>query len=124
MKPHAQSQRQLRIAEAIRRILAEYFFREGLSHLNKDSHTLPPVTITQVQISGDLQHAVVFVMPLKGENQELVIDELNKASRSLRGYLGKHLQARYTPTLKFVIDQSFTHVERIEALLQKMNERD
>lgn len=120
------SQRQLRVAEAIKRVLVDYLYKEGLIDFNLEegSIPLPPITITQVQVSGDLQHALVFVMPLGGENQDRAIELLNKSARRLRGYLGHHLKTRFTPTLKFEIDTSFNKAKRIETILQKMEQSD
>lgn len=120
------SQRQLRVAEAIKRVLVDYLYKEGLIDFNLEegSIPLPPITITQVQVSGDLQHALVFVMPLGGENQDRAIELLNKSERRLRGYLGHHLKTRFTPTLKFEIDTSFNKAKRIETILQKMEQSD
>ena len=61
-----------------------------------------PVTITEVRVSPDLRHAVCFIQPLGGENAPEVVAAMNRASKFFRGRLGRMIDLRATPELKFL----------------------
>lgn len=118
----SQSQRQLRVGENVKRILATYLSKGDLTsfHEGEPTYFSTPITITEVRMSADLQQALVFVMPLGGQNQRDAVSFLNDMTKTLRHYLGKHLQAKFIPALKFVPDESFNQASRIETLLRKL----
>jgi ribosome-binding factor A len=74
------------------------------------------VTVTQVRVSPDLRHAIVFVEPLGGTNAADVVAALNQHSKFFRGRLGHAIDMRFTPDLKFVHDESFDVASRINQL--------
>jgi ribosome-binding factor A len=74
------------------------------------------VTLTEVRMSPDLKHALCFVEPLGGAHAAEVTAGLNRCARFLRGRLGRHVDLRFTPELKFVHDESFGAAERMERL--------
>jgi ribosome-binding factor A len=114
-KPRAgPSQRQLRAGELVRHALVE-ILREG----DVKDHALTDVSVTlsEVKISPDLKHAICFVEPLGGLNAEAVVAGLNRASRFLRGRLGHMIEMRFTPSLKFVHDDTFDTADHIGRLL-------
>lgn len=114
-KPRAgPSQRQLRAGELIRHALVEILLEGDL----KD-HALADVSVTlsEVKVSPDLKHAVCFVEPLGGLNAQGVVAGLNRASRFLRGRLGHAIDMRFTPTFKFVRDETFDAADHIGHLL-------
>jgi ribosome-binding factor A len=107
------SQRQLRAGELVRHALVEILRDEDLAD---PALAGVSVTISQVKISPDLKHAVCFVEPLGGENAPAVVAGLNRAAGLLRGKLGHVIEMRFTPSLKFVHDDSFdaaTHMNRL-----------
>jgi ribosome-binding factor A len=109
------SQRQLRAGELVRHTLVEILREEDLAD---PALAGVSVTISQVKISPDLKHAVCFVEPLGGENAPAVVAGLNRAAGLLRGRLGHLIDMRFTPSLKFVHDDSFdaaTHMNRLLA---------
>ena len=108
------SQRQLRAGELIRHALVE-ILREG--DLADPALVEVSVTLSQVKISPDLKHAVCFVEPLGGANAGEVVAGLNRASKFLRGKLGHVIDMRFTPTLKFVRDDSFDAAAHMSRLL-------
>lgn len=108
------SQRQLRAGELVRHALVE-ILREG--DLVDPALAKVSVTLSEVKISPDLKHAVCFVEPLGGTNAEAVVAALNRASKFLRGRLGHVIEMRFTPTLKFVHDDSFDAAASINRLL-------
>ena len=110
------SQRQLKAGELIRRALAEILTREDI---RDPALRGVSVTISEVRAAPDLKHATVFAAPLGGENSEDVILGLNRSARYIRGCLGRHMEMKSTPRLKFVLDESFDRAEDIDRLLAR-----
>jgi ribosome-binding factor A len=74
------------------------------------------VTITEVRMSPDLRHATAFVEPLGGAHAGEVVGALNRHSKFVRGRLGKLIDMRFTPDVKFLHDESFDEAERMSRL--------
>ena len=108
------SQRQLRAGELVRHALVDILRHESLADQALNSVS---VTITEVKMSPDLKHAVCFVEPLGGANAEAVVAGLNRAAKFLRGHLGRIIEMRFTPSLKFVRDSSFGAAAHMAHLL-------
>lgn len=111
------SQRQLRAGELIRHALVEILREEELAD---EALTGVSVTVSEVRMSPDLKHAVCFVEPLgaglTGEDTTEVIKGLNRVSKFLRGRLGRAIDMKFTPDLKFIHDESFgaaAHMDRL-----------
>ena len=111
-------ERQGRLADRIRVILAERLDK-GL----RDPR-LGFVTITEVRVSGDLQHASVFYTVL-GTDEERASSAaaLTAATGMLRKEVGKHLGVRLVPTLEFISDALPETADHISALLREARER-
>jgi len=111
----APNHRQLRMGEEVRHILSALFLRSKLPEPGLPT----PVTIIQVQMSPDLQNATVFIMPLGGQHREEVLGYLKENAGYIRHQLGKELKSKFTPALRFRLDESFDQAERIEKLLKE-----
>ncbi len=110
------SQRQLRAGELIRHALVEILQREGF---RDPALAGVSVTVSEVRVSPDLKNASVFASPLGGEHQGEVIDALNHAAPHIRGLLGKKIDLKFTPALKFLSDDTFAEAQRIDAILSR-----
>jgi len=112
-------ERQARLADRIRVILAERL-EKGL----RDPR-LGFVTITDVRVSGDLQHASVFYTVL-GTDEERVASgaALASATGLLRKEVGRQLNVRLVPTLEFIADALPDSAGHIADLLREARERD
>ena len=77
------------------------------------------VTISEVKSSPDLKHALVYAAPLGGGDIDKVIQGLQRCSSFLRGRLGKEMEMKSTPRLKFIADRSFDTVEDMARLLDQ-----
>ena len=109
------TQRQLRIAQEIRKIIASALERgEVRNPLILDNF----VTITDVDISPDLKYCTVYFMTLNGQNLGQIEDDLNAEARGMKKIIASKLKLRYTPDLYFRMDTSFEEVDRIEKLLR------
>lgn len=117
MRRHSRAEgnvRLLRVGESVRHALAEILNRDVIQDPELAGVT---VTVTEVQVSPNLRHATAYVLPLLGENQDAVVEALNRANRFLRGQLGAAIQTKYLPELRFELDRSFDEAGHIEDLL-------
>jgi len=81
-------------------------------------------TITRVELSADLHHARVFVSVLgNAEEQENNIAGLASAAGFLRHEIGRRLALRRAPDLLFTLDHGAEAGERIEAILNEINQK-
>lgn len=108
------SQRQLRVGELIRRVVSEVLLR-GDIHDPDLAHV--SVTVGEVRATPDLRQAMVFVLPLGGQNADVVIEALNRNKYEIRRALNKELSLKYSPDLKFVYDQTFDQMDETRRLL-------
>ncbi len=113
------NERQARLGDRIRVILAERL-EKGL----RDPR-LGFVTITDVRVTGDLQHASVFYT-VYGTDEERAssAEALKSATGMLRSEVGKHLNTRLTPSLEFIADALPDSAGHIADLLREARERD
>jgi ribosome-binding factor A len=64
------------------------------------------VTVTRAEVSGDLQHAKVYVSVMGTEKeQKLTLNGLRHAAGFIQSKLAQRLQTRFTPVVQFVLDQ-------------------
>lgn len=115
------TQRQLRAGELVRHALAEILREE---QINDGALEGVSVTITEVRMSPDLRHAICFVEPLGGVHVRAVIEGLNRAAKFLRGKLGRHVDLKFTPDLRFVHDETFEEADRMGRLIADARHRD
>lgn len=113
------NERQARLADRIRVLIAERL-EKGL----RDPR-LGFVTITDVRVTGDLQHASVFYT-VYGDDQarEDSAAALKAATGMLRSEVGKRLGIRLTPSLEFIPDALPENAGHIAQLLREAQERD
>ena len=111
--PKGPTQRQLRAGELVRHALVEVFREEDITDAALRGVS---VTVTEVRLSPDLRHATVFVEPLGGVHSAEVVEALNKHAKFIRGRVGKLIDMRFNPELKFLHDQSFDEAARMNAL--------
>lgn len=107
------TQRQLRAGELIRHSLVEILREEDIAD---EALAGVSVTVTEVRMSPDLRHAICFVEPLGGQAAEAVVAGLNRHARFLRGRLGRTIDMKFTPDLKFLHDESFDEASRMSRL--------
>ena len=110
------SQRQLRVGELIRRTLSEVLMRGDIHDpdLNRMS-----VTVGEVRTSPDLKIATAYVMPLGGEGQDDLIELLARNKSELRRLIGKKLDLKYAPDLRFRLDKTFDQMDETRRLFSQ-----
>ncbi len=89
-----------RVAEAVREVASETILFE----LRDPRVKL--VTVTRAEVSGDLQHAKVYVSIMgTDKQQQLTLRGLRHAAGFIQSKLAQRLQTRFTPILSFVLDK-------------------
>ncbi len=111
----APSQRQLRVGEQMRHLLAEHLLRGDLRDLHLEAVS---VTVSEVRMSRDLRHAQVFVCELGRDVQARTLECLNRLAPVLGGRLAREMNLKFAPRLRFEADLSFSHAAHIDELLR------
>ena len=113
----AESHRQQRVAERIRKILSAELAKSNFSDAVLDKQ---PITITHVDPSPDLRHARVFFTALGGVTLvpfKDLKDALTRQKTVLQAALGRQLTMKFTPKLTFVADDAFDKADHMNRLI-------
>jgi ribosome-binding factor A len=111
----APSQRQLRVGEELRHIIANIIERGDIRDPDLQGRA---ITVTEVRISPDLKNATVFVVPLGGGDTAPILKGLKRARPFLRHEIARSVDLRAVPDLSFEPDVSFDEASKIDALLR------
>ena len=115
MSNHMSSQRQMRFSELIRSLISECILVEDFYNLDI---SIKSITVSFVKMSKDLRMANVYIMPLGGEDQTNIINNLNDNKYIFQKFLSKaKLNSKFTPKIHFFLDDTFDEAEKIEKLL-------
>ncbi len=109
------SVRLLRVGEQVRHVLSEILGRGDVHDETLQSHL---VSVTEVRMSPDLRHAIVFVKPLLGQDEEVVLKALRTNTAYLQREVANRVRLKYAAKLKFLADESFDQGGHIDALLR------
>ncbi len=114
------SQRQLRVAEVIRRRLSDVLLHGDIHDpdLNRMS-----ITVGEVTCSNDLKVATAYVLPLGGDGREEAIEILRRNRHEIRRAVGKGLQLKFSPEIRFQVDETFDRLDDTRALFADENVR-
>jgi ribosome-binding factor A len=108
-----------RLGEQIQRELGELLRR------NVKDERIGNVTITAVNVTGDLRTARVYYLVFGKDGPDPKVQRgLESAAGFLRNALSKSLMIRYTPTLSFELDTSIEHGVRLAQLIDSVNKPD
>lgn len=120
MKKREAGRRPEQIGETVRQVVAEVLGRGEV----RDPR-VGFVTVTSVDVSGDLSHAKILVSVLGDEAEKSkAMEGLRSAAGFLRTRLTKALSTRTVPELHFEIDRGLEHAARINALLADIRKED
>lgn len=112
----APSQRQLRVSEAIRHILAMLI---GKVDFRDPSLACVKLTITEVRVSSDLRNATIFIVPLGGGDPASMLIGLRRVRSFLRHELACRMRLQFVPELLFKADTRFDEASHIEEILRR-----
>jgi ribosome-binding factor A len=83
------------------------------------------VTVNDVDVAGDLHSAVVFISILgNAEQQKHGMDLLIRHRKRIQGLVGRAVVLKYTPTLKFIIDDSVVRGNRVLQIIDELEKSD
>ena len=89
---------------------------------NIDLSYLGFITFTSVDIAPDLRTAKVFYSVLFGKLPVSKVDiEINKKQKAFKKFMSPQLSLRYTPDLRFILDETLAYSEKIDNLLKNPN---
>jgi ribosome-binding factor A len=110
MKTH----RLARVAEVIREVASETILFELRDPRVK------MVTVTRAEVSGDLQHAKVYVSIMGSEQeQKICLYGLKRAAGFVQSKLADRMKSRFVPVLQFVLDQGVKNSLEINRLINE-----
>lgn len=116
----AQGRRVERVASLIRREISELLsssIRDARVHQGM-------VSVTSVEVAGDLQHCKIFVSVFgSDEERRQALEGLKAATPYVKGELGRRLQLRRTPEVAFLEDRSLARGSAVLGLLQELEQR-
>ena len=105
-----------RVAEQMKKELSDI-----LSRKIKDPR-VGFVTVTDVEVTGDLQQAKVFISVLGDERKKQdTLLGLAKARGFIRSEIGNRIRLRKTPELTFEFDEAYEYGSRIDSILKDLN---
>ena len=104
--------------ESVARELQEEIAR--IIRVDIDDPLIGFVTITDVDITPDLRHARVYYSVLGDDEQKRECGKgIRRAAKYIRGMIAERLDLRYTPALRFELDETAEKAQRIEQLLRQ-----
>ncbi|HYJ23364.1 MAG TPA: 30S ribosome-binding factor RbfA [Acidimicrobiia bacterium] len=110
------SPRMLKVNSTLREVLAEEIERMSDSRLEM-------VSVTGVETSPNLRHAVVYI-DLLGADPADALKALDHASHRLQSVIARQVRMKYTPVLEFAVDPGVRGGERIDAILRSLQEEE
>ena len=102
------SQRQLRVAELIRRRLSEVLARGDIHDPELNAMS---ITVGEVRTSPDLKVATAFVLPLGGAGRDEALEALARNRSDIRRTVAKGLALKFAPDIRFVIDETYDRMD-------------
>ncbi|MEZ0244654.1 MAG: 30S ribosome-binding factor RbfA [Sphingomonas sp.] len=113
--PENRSVRLLKVGEQVRHVLSGILQRGDVHDETLAKHL---VSVTEVRMSPDLRHATVFVKPLLGKDEAVVLKALRTNTAYLQREVASRVNTKYAAKLKFLADESFDEGSHIDALLR------
>ena len=110
------SPRMLKVNSTLREVLAEEIERMSDSRLEM-------VSVTGVETSPNLRHAVVYIDVLAADATD-ALKALDRASHRLQSVVARQVRMKYTPVLEFEVDPGVSGGEKIDAILRSLHEEE
>jgi ribosome-binding factor A len=109
------SLRLLRVRELLKREIGQVIRRE------LPASQAGIVTVNDVDVTGDLKSAIVFISIFgNADQQKRGIQALNEHRVRIQGLVGKAVVLKFTPTLKFVFDDSIVRGNRVLQIIEEL----
>ena len=108
------SQRQLRVGEQIKHIIADTMRRGYFSGGDN-------ITVTEVRVTPDLKNAKAYITVMSGEDLASSLDALNEEARIFQKEISNQSNLKFTPRVAFIEDISVRKAGRIEDILREIH---
>lgn len=112
--PEQHSVRLLKVGEQVRHVISEILIRQQVHDEVLSSHQ---VSVTEVRMTPDLRQAAVFVKPLLGIDEEVVLKALRTNTAYFQREVAQRLKLKFAAKVSFRADETFDEAGRIDALL-------
>lgn len=116
------TQRQLRVGEQLKHIIAETMARGHFSSM--ELMDAGQITVSEVRVSPDLRNATAYIMPLGGQNIDKILPALNDEAKVFQKEIGRQSNIKFTPRVSFKRDKTFDEVQKIDDLLNSIHYSD
>jgi ribosome-binding factor A len=104
-----------RVRELLRRAIGEAIRREF--HVND----VGLITVNDIEMGGDLKSAVVFITILgNADQQKRGLQVLEQNRIRIQGLVAKSVVLKFTPTLKFIVDDSIVRGNKVLQILDEL----
>ncbi len=122
--PHkGPSQRQLRVGEQFRHIIAESMAK-GHFHDEILLNVASQLTVTEVVPTPDLRQATAYVISLGGANMDALLPALNNNANVFQRDINASSTLKFTPKIRFKEDTSFEKAQKLDELLNTIQYSD
>jgi len=106
--------RQLKVAESIKKIIAEIFSQKQVdAQIIIDNF----ITVSRVKVSPDLKNASVYISVFQASNRDKLMTQINQLSHKFRAILNREMNLKYSPQIIFRYDDTLEEVSRIQDLI-------
>ncbi len=113
------SRRTARVASVVREVVSSTILFEL-----RDPR-IANVTVTRVEVSGDLQHARIFVSVMGDERaRKLCMHGLESSRGFLQSKLAERIKSRYTPQLRFVLDEGVKKSFEVSRIISELHAQE
>jgi len=112
------TRRQKRVASLIKEELSRLLIEE----IQDSSSGL--ITVTRVEMSPDLKTAYIYLSIFGGEQQETILELLNKKKGYLRKSIASKVKLKYNPMLIFSFDPNPEYEEKIDRLIENIKKNE
>jgi ribosome-binding factor A len=102
------------VGEQVRHVLSEILMRQQVHDATLSAHS---VSVTEVRMTPDLRIATVYVKPLLGEDEEVVLKALRTHTAFFQREVAQRLKLKFAAKIRFLPDETFDEASRIDALL-------
>ena len=107
--------------ERIRKALIKEL-SDVIQHKVKDPRIKGIISVTDVELSPDYKYAKVYISIFGAdESKQDIMEAINDSTSFIRGEIGRRIRMRFTPELKFELDESLEKGRRITDLIDKIS---
>lgn len=105
------NKRKEKIASLLKKIISEFILRLGLKDIF--------VTITRLELSGDLKNCKIFISVYPEEGEAQVFSKLRSEMKNLIAHVKEKTELKFLPRFEFKVDEGEKNRQKIEEILKK-----